>query len=106
MEYKTDIEKALECATEELRMCANMIYEAIHELFMYLKPAFDKISEMAKLSVETQDDNSRRKFAAIVCNGDRHGKELQERIYTNRRSWDYRPDKRRIHKASGIRKIR
>ena len=58
MEYKTDIEKALECAAEELRMCANMICEAIHELYMHLKPAFNKISEMVKLSVETQDDNS------------------------------------------------
>lgn len=93
-------------AVKAVHKAIQVINEVLQECVKKLVPVIEKIAQIYELSVPARKDNTRRKFAAIACKGDRHGKELQEKVHTNRRSWDYRPDKRRIHKASGIRKIR
>lgn len=102
MATEIDVHKAIEAVNKAV----EHIHEVLQECVKKLIPVIEKITQIYELSVPTRKNNTRRKFAVIACKGNRHGKELQEKVHTNRRSWDYRPDKRRIHKASGIRKIR
>lgn len=93
-------------AANAVHKAVEIINEVLQEYVKKIIPAIEKIAQIYELSMPAQKDNTRRKFAVIACKGNSHGKELQEAVYTNRNSWDYRPDKRRIYKAIGIRKIR